>query len=70
MLSIVREAMNGIREVGSCCCPWLRKFRVSYRSKQMWVERDILAYNRQDAARRIDPKLRAGYNCFVVRVIG
>jgi hypothetical protein len=80
------ELRDAAVSLGGCLCPWLRKFRVKYfryfkklgtnLQDREWIEVDIMAYNREDAAKRvternsIDPPLRPGYNCFVSRVIG
>jgi hypothetical protein len=34
-----------------------------------WTMEIVEAYNREDAAHKVDPKLRPSYNCFVTRVM-
>ena len=80
------ELRDAVSSIGGCLCPWLRKFKVSYFKRvpsatagmtdSEWKQIEVMAYNREDAAARVteseglDRKLRAGYNCFVSRVIG
>ena len=87
MNSRLLELGESIRSLGECLCPWLRKFKVSYfryfphpsqpnMTTREWTEVEIMAYNREDAVKRvneqnkIDPPLRHSRNCFVSRVIG
>ena len=73
------ELKEAVKNIGGCCCLVLRKYKVSYFQYSVdpntnlqgreWVQKEILAYNRNDAAQRIKPGLRPGYNCFVIRVI-
>jgi len=59
---------DAAKNVAACCCPFLRAYTVSYfDSKHKWGDELVMAYSSKDAAKRLG--LKAGYNCFVRRLI-
>jgi len=64
MNSRLLELGESIRSLGGCCCPWLRKYRVSYfryfphpdqpkMKTSEWMEVEVMAYSGEDAAKRV-----------------
>jgi hypothetical protein len=80
MNSRLRSLASAIRAVADACSPVLRPYRVKYFKRvpfesqpgmftTEWTMEIVEAYNREDAAQKVDPKLRPGYNCFATRVM-
>ena len=82
--SRLAELREALRCVGGCCALRLRPYRVSYFKRvpteathqgrpmvaSEWTQVEVMAYNREDAATRVDPSLKPGRNCFVLSIVG
>lgn len=61
---------DGVKTIACCCSPRMVLYRVSFfNNDHVWTQVEQMGYSRIDAAKRVNPKLRPGYNCFVVRLI-
>jgi len=79
MNSRLRELANAFRSLANACTPVKQAWKVKYFKrvpfegqpgmvKGVWTTEIVEAYNPEEAAKKIGPKLRPGYNCFVTRV--
>jgi len=83
MNSRLRELANAFRSLVDACAPVKQAWKVKYlkkvptglkyRGKETyegkWTVEVVAAFNREEAAEIVDPKLRPGYNCLVTKVM-
>lgn len=76
----IASLVTAAKAVFDACAPVLRPYRVKYFKRlpiaaqpgmftTEWTMEKVDAYNREDAAHKVGPGLRPGYNCFVTRVM-
>ncbi len=67
---------SAVKSLADACSPVLRNYKVSYFKRvpseaqpgmfdSKWTVEIVTAYGKEEAAKKVDPKLRPGYNCFV-----
>jgi hypothetical protein len=76
----IESIVEGIKSIACCCVLKEVKWRVSYFKRipsatagmydHEWTQIEVMAYTRLDAAKKVDPKLKPGYNCWVNKVLG
>lgn len=82
MNSRLRELANAFRSLADACAPVKQAWKVGYlkkvptgqkyRGKETyegkWAVEIVAAYNKEEAAQKVNHKLRPGYNCIVTKV--
>jgi len=79
MNSRLAELANAFRSLANACTPVKQAWKVKYLKKvpfqgqvgmftSQWTVDIVAAYTPQEAAQKVNPKLRPEYNCIVTKV--
>lgn len=79
MNSRLSSLATAVKSLADACSPVKRPYKVQYLKKVpderqpgmvkgVWTVEIVDAYNREEAAQKVNPKLRPSYNCLVTLV--